>query len=131
MREAKWFLAGMLVVFVLAAPAHARRKKLTPLFSGVLIAQPADGIHGDSITWTDSAWAVQDHDGVAQVGKGIDVADSSAGGTLLLHLWEAPTGVYIKVKLGADTRTGYLFDTIHQWRDVSDTLCRKDLIVWY
>jgi hypothetical protein len=123
-------ILAMTLVVLAATPSLARRK-VTPMYSGVLSTQPSAHVPGSSIVWTDSVWIVCDQDSVTQIAKGIDVADSSDGGTVLLHLWEDPDSTWCLIRLDGGIRKGYLFDKIHQPRSVADTMPRKDIIIWH
>ncbi len=99
--------------------------------------QPAGHYSGAAISWTASKWTTVDRAGIARPAIGIDVADTSSGGNLVVHLMGDYTAsgaaVLCTLKIPASNtnttqRIGIIFDRIDS---AGTTIKLGGVTVWF
>jgi hypothetical protein len=119
MRFVKWFIvtaASMIMIGAVSLSAESSRGGDMKNYQ----VQPCGHINGAAITWTAGRWTSVSRSGRPVVSVGIDVADTSSGGNLVVHLINdynaagSPVLCTLTIPAGttAISRYGWCFDRI-------------------
>ena len=123
-----------LVLIAAVSMTEARKASHIPAdYANWVSMPPADAFRGPGISWaSDSTWRVRSYSGDTCYGGIIEVADTTAGGCLLVHPVNAPDTTWIKIKFPATTNSfrGVVFDKLHQPRTTTDSLSRQNVTIW-